>query len=250
MSAEPLDVFIGYDTREEKAYRVAEFTLRDRTDAALHVVPLRHKSLRAAGLFDRPWRTGENGQTYDVRDGKPFSTEFAFTRFLVPLLNEHKGWAVFMDCDVMVMADIRELFALADPKYAVMVVKHVHNPDNAKKMDDRIQTRYWRKNWSSVILWNCEHPKNRKLDADTVNQWPGQWLHAFSWLKDSEIGELPKEWNVLVGHTKGVRDPKIVHFTDGGPWFDHMQDVPYGGSWIEAYHRMMRSRGDFQEREE
>lgn len=250
MSTEPLDVFIGYDAREAQAYRVAEFTLRDKTAAALHVVPIKHKAMRAAGLFDRPWKTDKTGQTYDERDGKPFSTDFAFTRFLVPRLNDYRGWAVFMDCDVMVMADIAELFALADEKYAVMVVQHNHQPDNKIKMDDRIQSRYFRKNWSSVILWNCAHPQNRKLDVETVNSWPGQWLHAFSWLKDSEIGPLPREWNVLVGHTKGVREPKIVHFTDGGPWFDHMQDVPYGGTWTHEYYRMLRQKGEFTEVEE
>ncbi len=246
----PYDIYLGWDARETQAYRVAEFTLRDKTREALHVVPLKHKALRAQGVFDRPWRTDADGQTYDVRDGKPFSTEFAFTRFLVPHLNNYEGWAVFMDCDVMVMADIAELFALAKDKYAVMVVKHVHVPDNKIKMDARVQSRYWRKNWSSVVLWNCGHKSNRKVTPEYVNQVPGYFLHTFSWLKDKEIGELPKEWNVLVGHTHGVRAPKIIHFTDGGPWFEGMADVPYGGSWVEEHHRMLRHCGDLREREE
>ena len=248
MTEDVLSVYLGWDSRELQAYRVAEYTLRKNTRAALHVVPLKHKALRQQGIFDRPWRVeGTTGNFHDARDGKPFSTEFAFTRFLVPYLAGYTGWALFADADVLFRADVQELFALRDEKYAVQVVKHDFHPTEKEKMDGCAQQRYWRKNWSSVILWNCGHEYNKKLTPAVVNAWPGAWLHSFSWLKDEHIGELPPEWNYLVGHTREVRYPKLLHFTDGGPWFEHMQNVPYGQIWVAEYHAMLRRCGDLSD---
>lgn len=245
---DPLNIYIGHDDREDKAYRVCEYTLRKQTKAPLHVVALRHKSLRNQGLFNRPWVVdGKTGNYRDHRDQKPFSTQFAFTRFLVPYMQGYTGWALFMDCDMLVVGDITELFALADPQYAVQVVKHNHHPENREKMDGCEQSRYFRKNWSSVVLFNCGHEANRKLSLDVVNSWPGSWLHSFAWLKNEMIGELPPEWNYLVGHTAGVRYPKILHFTDGGPWMEGWKDVPYGANWLQSYHAMQRHVGDLDE---
>jgi lipopolysaccharide biosynthesis glycosyltransferase len=244
----PYNVYIGHDDREDKAFRVAEYSIRKQTKAPLHTVGLRHKALRARGLFTRPWIVdGPTGNYRDYRDSKPFSTQFAFTRFLVPYLQGYEGWALFMDCDMLVIGDIEELFALADDRYAVQVVKHNHIPQNSEKMDGCEQAKYWRKNWSSVILFNCGHEANRKLSLEVVNSWPGYWLHTFSWLKNELIGEIPPEWNFLVGHTTGVRYPKILHFTDGGPWMENWKDVPYGANWIQAYHAMQRHIGDLDE---
>ena len=127
-----------------------------------------------------------------------------------------------------------ELFALANPKYAVMVVKHDHIPTEVEKMDGMAQTRYGRKNWSSLILWNLAHPLNRDLTADVVNQETGGWLHWFSWLPNDAIGSLPLEWNWLVGHSPPDIDPKAVHFTEGGPWFEKYRGVPYAEEWRRA----------------
>jgi lipopolysaccharide biosynthesis glycosyltransferase len=248
MPEEVLSVYIGYDGREAQAYRVAEYTLRKQTKAPIVVFPLKHKALRQQGIFDRPWTIeGTTGNYYDRRDGKPFSTEFAFTRFLVPHLQGYEGWALFVDSDVVFRADVEELFALRDEKYAVQVVKHDFFPAEKEKMDGCVQQKYWRKNWSSVILFNCGHEYNRKLSPAVVNSWPGSWLHSFSWLKDEHIGSIPAEWNFLVGHTKDVRYPKIIHYTDGGPWFDHMKNVPYASIWISEYHAMLRHVGDLHE---
>jgi len=246
MTDDVFSIYLGWDSRETQAYSVAEYTLKKNTKSALHVVPLKHKALRQQGVFDRPWRIeGPTGNFQDVRDGKPFSTEFAFTRFLVPYLSGYEGWALFADCDVLFRADIAELFAMRDDKYAAMVVKHDFHPTEKEKMDGCEQTKYWRKNWSSVILWNCGHEINRKLTPAVVNSWPGAWLHSFSWMKEDLIGSLPAEWNFLVGHTRGVRYPKVLHFTDGGPWFDHMRNVPYGQIWMSEFYAMMRQTGQF-----
>lgn len=158
------------------------------------------------------------------------STEFACSRFLVPHL-AGGGWALFVDSDILVRRNLDRIFIEADPSKAVMVVKHNHQPADGKKMDGQAQTRYARKNWSSVCLWNVDHPANQKLTLDVVNSIPGRDLHAFCWLHDSEIGELDPSWNYLVGHTKGVENPRIVHFTDGIPAMPGYENCEYAEDW-------------------
>lgn len=163
------------------------------------------------------------------------ATEFAISRFLAPAIARQasgSGWALFMDCDVLVRANLNALQAMLDDDKAVMCVKHDHRPMFNVKMDAQEQAAYPRKNWSSVMAINCDHASNQALTADLVNTLPGRELHRFCWLDDGDIGALPPEWNYLVGHTEGVDDPKLVHWTDGGPWFDGFRTVPYADEWF------------------
>lgn len=156
---------------------------------------------------------------------------------------QFNGWALFADCDMLCMSDISKIFELRDDKYAVMCVKHTHMPtEGTLKMDGREQLRYHRKNWSSFVLWNCGHPANRKLTKEVVNFMAGRELHAFSWLNDSQIGELPPTYNYIPGVSKKQSGmPDVIHFTEGGPWFAECQDVPYAGSWIQEYEDFQRN---------
>lgn len=163
------------------------------------------------------------------------ATEFAISRFLIPFIYK-QGWVLFVDCDVVCTTDIQELFALADNRYAVMCVKHNQTSGDLIKADGQIQTFYKRKNWSSVVLWNCDHPSNKKLTLNDLNTWPGRDLHAFKWLEDDEIGELPQEWNYLVGVNPPNPDAKLIHYTLGGPWFpDWGIKYPEDKLWINEY---------------
>lgn len=166
------------------------------------------------------------------------STEFAISRFLVPAIAQ-MGWAVFMDCDVLVRTNVARLFPDLDERYAVYCVKHRHQPAQGVKMDGQVQAQYGRKNWSSMMVFNCNHPANIALDLDMVNSLPGRDLHRFCWLKDEEIGELPPEWNYLVGEThlpEGVQ-PKIVHHTNGSPCMPGYEDTEYAYEWREELAR-------------
>lgn len=221
-------IFIGFDSRESDAYRVCEKSILRFGHHC--ITPLKEIPLRLSGLYDRPY-TVTGSQRYDTRDSKPFSTEFSFTRFLVPALNQYEGWALFCDCDFLFRADPAELFALRDDKYAVMCVKHEHQPTEAMKMDGQMQTVYFRKNWSSLVLWNCGHESNKKVTGKAVNFMPGGFLHAFKWLKDSEIGGLPEAWNWLEGHSSPTWEPKAVHFTRGVPSMPGYENVPYADEW-------------------
>jgi len=222
-----MKVFVGYDPREDIAYQVCKHSILTKQPEAI-VRPLVQKELRDAGWYTRP-------------KDKLASTEFTFTRFLVPELANFKGWAVFMDCDMILTTDIKELFDQADDKYAVMCVQHDYTPKEGMKMDGQRQTVYPRKNWSSVVLFNCAHPSNARLTQDMVNdlELNGAYFHRFSWLKDEEIGELDHTWNYLVGVYDDIETPKLIHYTEGGPWFENYRNGEFSLRWKEELQDMM-----------
>ncbi|BAQ18325.1 hypothetical protein [Methyloceanibacter caenitepidi] len=222
-------VFIGFDPREADAFAVARHSLVRNASCDVAVRGLVLSDLRARGLYTRPTEY-RDGKLWDVISGAPMSTEFACSRFLVPYL-AGSGWALFTDADMLFRSDVEELFEQADPSKAVMVVKHDHRPDEGVKMDGQVQTRYARKNWSSVCLWNVDHPSNRGLTLELINGVPGRDLHRFCWLEGEHIGELEPSWNWLAGHSDPAIEPNIVHFTDGVPSMTGYEDTPYADEW-------------------
>jgi hypothetical protein len=248
MSVKPWSVWIGFDPHQAAAFAVARQSIRFYNQhCRIHGVVL--SDVQDRGLYYRPTER-RLGKLWDVISDAPMSTEFAISRFLIPeldkrLVPEHcrkdpGGWALFMDCDVLVRTSLLQLFLGLDDTKAAYCVKHAHVPDKTVKMDGQTQTTYSRKNWSSVMALNLDHPSNKALSVELVNTWPGRDLHAFKWLKDDEIGELSPAWNYLVGHTKLNVEPKIVHFTDGGPWFEAFKDVEYGAEWMVELERWAR----------
>jgi hypothetical protein len=234
MNAPPLSVYIGYDKREDAAYRVCKASLETHSSIPLRIVRLDADLLRNMGLYRRGW-VAQEGQRIDLADGRPFSTDFAFTRFLVPALSLYQGWALFCDCDFLFTADIAELAAMANERYAALCVKHDHIPAETVKMDGASQGRYRRKNWSSLVLWNCAHPANSCLTMYCVNRMPGRWLHGFDWLRDELIGELPPSWNWLARVNEPLPTvPKGIHFTLGIPTMPGCADTPYAELWRAA----------------
>lgn len=224
-----MKVYLGLDGRELDAMRVAKDSLLRRSSVPVELIQLDAARLSACGMLNRP--VDDRGGLYDLISGAPMATEFANTRFFVPLL-AHSGWALFADCDVIFLRDIAEIQPLLDPSKAVMVVKHNYRPAESVKMVGAKQTVYPRKNWSSVIAWNCDHPANRRLNLSMLNSLPGRDLHAFSWLHDDEVGELPADWNWLVNVQPRPIAPAIAHFTLGGPWIKGWSPAPNDDIWI------------------
>lgn len=224
-----LKIFIGYDSREDIAFEVAKASILQHTDA--EVLALRLDDLREMGLY---WRKPD-----------PMSaTEFSFSRFLVPTLCNYRGRALFMDCDFLVRHSLKPLFEYNDPMKAVWVVKHHYEPTALTKMDGMAQRRYPRKNWSSFMWFNCDHPAVYNLTPEIVNGESGMYLHRFMWCRDEDIGELPPTYNYLEGwHTRSqVKDPVCVHFTEGGPWFDGYENVEYAHEWKQMAARVRASQ--------
>jgi hypothetical protein len=230
-------IYIGYDSREAEAFSVARASVQERLTMPIPIMGLVLRSLRNRGLYYRPTElrpsAADKPVLWDVISEAPMATEFAISRFLVPTLAQ-RGWALFMDCDMMALTNFARLFDGLDRSKAVYCVKHRHAEGPKTKMDGQLQTFYVRKNWSSFMVMNCDHPSNKLLTVEAVNTLPGRDLHRFCWLKDDEIGELDPAWNFLVGHSDPSIQPKNIHWTTGGPWFREYEDVPYAEEWRDA----------------
>lgn len=225
-----LTIVGGYDPREVIGAAVCQFSILRRASMPVRIIPLAERPLRLSGLYCRQHER-RDCKLYDAISAAPMATDFAISRFLTPHLADG-GWALFCDfADMLFLADVAELFALADDRYAVMVVKHDHRPREEEKMDGQLQTSYPRKNWSSLVLFNCDHPANKALTLETVNTATGRDLHSFFWLQDDLIGELPAEWNHLVGVQPDNPAAKVLHYTLGIPTLPGYAKGPRADDW-------------------
>ena len=230
-------IFIGWDPREADAFAVARESIIRNLSIRLPVYGLVLSVLKAKGLYYRPMEirasAADRPVMWDVISQAPMSTEHACARFLVPYLAQ-SGWALFMDGDMLVRADLRRLFDKLDEKYAVYCVKHFYPPnEDTLKMDGQIQTVYYRKNWSSFCVFNVSHPANKPLreNIELANTLPGRDLHRFCWLNDDHIGSLDPEWNFLIGHSAHIEEPKVVHFTTGIPSMPGYENCAFADEW-------------------
>ena len=236
-----LQIFVGYDPRDHKAFRVCEASIQAKASERVRVIPILDHECRRKHGYARPYRVEPSGQMIDGVDGKPFSTAFSFTRFLVPYIAGYvDDLVVYCDADMLWRDDVYELIRLCedDDKRAVWCVQHEHDPKETVKMDGVIQSPYRRKNWSSLVVWNPS--RNAELTPAIVNGADGSFLHAFNWLENEDIGHLPLFWNFLVGHTDERIVPSVAHFTLGTPDFPGHENDPYAAEWFKAY----RSKGE------
>ncbi len=226
MNSSVLKVFIGYDPVESVAWHTHAQSILDRSSKPLALIPVNLRNLQ--GIYTRD------------RDPKQ-SNEFSFTRFLVPYLCGFEGQAVFFDCDQLIRTDVVELFEIGSnhPELAVHVVQHDYEPKDTIKYLDTVQYSYPRKNWSSVVLWNCSHPANCKVTPEFVSSASPMELHRFSWLADNQIGSLDVRWNWLVGeYAEPPDDVKLVHWTVGGPYFEEYRNADFADEWFDCRDRM------------
>lgn len=215
-----LNIYVGHDQRENIAFEVCEHSIKARTLA--NVIKLSSKDI----------------PDYK-RDYVQQSTDFTYTRFLVPYLNNYKGYAIFCDCDFLFLDDINKLLNYIDPSLAVSVVKHPrYIPNSDIKMDNITQVPYNRKNWSSLMVFNCEHELCKSLTPNVINTAPGSFLHQFQWVPDNLIGSIPLDWNCLDDYYL-LENPKAIHYTDGGPWFDSYKVTTYSKLWMNEYNDMV-----------
>jgi len=215
-----MNIYIGYDPKQSIAYEACVNSIFRNTA---------HPSFFKAYKLDQ--NDLRNSKIYWREEDDRASTPFSLTRFLVPALNGYKGWAVYCDCDFLWLDDISNLFALKDDTKAVQVVQHDYTPKSASKMDNQINHFYPKKNWSSLMLFNCEHEACRLLTPDLVNSYDPADLHQLAWCYDEEVGSLPIEWNYLSGYYDENIKPSAVHFTDGGPWLEGYENQPYADKW-------------------
>jgi hypothetical protein len=216
-------VLIGFDRREVAAYNVLAHSIQARASQPVAIAPIMLSQLH--DIFQR--------ERHPLQ-----STDFSFSRFLTPFLSGFEGWSIFMDCDMLLQADIAQLWALRDERYAVMVVKHEHTPTETRKFLNEPQSAYAKKNWSSVMLFN--NAKCQTLTPAYVNTATGLELHQFKWLDhDDLIGALPPQWNHLVGYDKPRSDAALVHYTLGGPYFAEYAQCEYAKEWLRERDAML-----------
>jgi len=229
--AEVLTVYIGYDTREPIAYEVCKRSILKHASKPVNIQPLKLDKLNGSGMLTRPLEK-RDGRWWDEVSKAFCSTEFSNSRFMAFLLQQ-EGYAIFMDCDMLLVDDIYKVLEEADPRYAVQCVQHQYVPAESEKMDGQVQDAYFRKNWSSFFLFNASHEAHRRLKLEDVNERAGRHLHRFFWLFDREIGPLSAGWNWLVDVQPKPSPLYNLHYTLGGPWFDNWK----GGSCDELWQK-------------
>lgn len=222
----PIQLFGGFDEREAAGFHTFAASVIRRASRPVSITPI-------ASL------------------GMPVgSNAFSLSRFLVPALAGHKGMAIFMDAsDMLCLSDIAELASLYDEKYAVQVVKH---PDYDSQHQRKYvgtpmecqQSNYSRKNWASVMLMNCEHYAWKGFTPQLISSRPPLHFLQFNHLLDSEIGELPPEWNVLIDEGQDDSGAKVIHFTAGVPSFVHYKNVRRSKDWFKEFSHVTEGRQD------
>lgn len=219
-------IVVGFDQREAVAYHTFCQSVIEKATIPVQFIPL-----------------AENTLTCYKESHTDGSNRFIYSRFLTPYLNEFKGWAIFADGDMICQADIKELWGLRDKSKAVLVVQHDYQTKAAIKYLGNKNENYPRKNWSSLILWNCGHPAHRILTPGFIQKQTGAFLHRFSWLQDTQIGTLPKEWNWLAIEYEENRSAKLIHYTLGTPCFRDYKDTAMSDIWHATYKRVNDGMG-------
>ena len=218
--SEIIKIVIGFDQRESIAYHTFVQSIIEKSSLPVIFIPLAMSTLSG-------YKETHNDK----------SNDFIYSRFLSPYLNSFQGWAIFADGDMICQADIKELWDLRDESKALLVVKHNYQTKAHKKYLGNTNENYPRKNWSSLILWNCKHPKHKILTPEFIANQTGKYLHRFSWLDDNDIGELPKEWNWLAIEYPENKNAKLIHYTLGTPCFKEYEDTDMADLWHETYRR-------------
>ena len=222
MKSKLINIFVGFDQKESIAYHAFVQSLIDSSSIPLSITPLAENNLN---IYNEKHLDGTN--------------KFTYSRFLVPYSMNFKGWAIYFDGDMVCLSDVKDLIRNFDTNKAVSVIKHDYKTKNSVKYFGQKNEDYPRKNWSSVIIWNCEHPKNKILTPDFIESMNGAFLHRFKWLDNVEIGELDKKWNWLAVEYPEIKDANLIHYTLGTPCFEEYKNTSMANYWKKAFNRLM-----------
>ena len=222
MKSKLINIFVGFDQKESITYHAFVQSLIDSSSIPLSITPLAENNLN---IYNEKHLDGTN--------------KFTYSRFLVPYLMNFKGWAIYFDGDMVCLSDVKDLIRNFDTNKAVSVIKHDYKTKNSVKYFGQKNEDYPRKNWSSVIIWNCEHPKNKILTPDFIESMNGAFLHRFKWLDNVEIGELDKKWNWLAVEYPEIKDANLIHYTLGTPCFEEYKNTSMANYWKKAFNRLM-----------
>ena len=224
-----LNIFVGFDQKEAIAYHTFVQSIIENSSIPISITPLAENNL--------------DEYSEEHTDG---TNKFTYSRFLVPYLMDFKGWAIFADGDMVCLSDIKILKSFFDPKIALSVVKHDYKTKYKTKYFGQKNEDYPRKNWSSVIIWNCEHPKNKILTPSFISKKEGSFLHRFKWLEDKEIGNLPKTWNWLAMEYEVRNKLDLIHYTLGTPCFKEYSNTDLSKYWKKSFNNLLNGMEDYK----
>ena len=219
--ADCIKIVVGFDQREAIAYHTFSQSVLEKSSLPVLFLPLSINTLKG-------YKETHNDK----------SNDFVYSRFLTPYLHNFEGWAIFADGDMVCQSDIKELWDLRDETKALQVVMHDYKTKFNQKYLGNTNENYPRKNWSSLILWNCSHPKHKVLTPDFISNQTGKYLHRFSWLDDEDIGELPIDWNWLAIEYPDNPKAKIIHYTLGTPCFKDYRNTEMAVTWHEVQQKV------------
>jgi lipopolysaccharide biosynthesis glycosyltransferase len=219
--ADCIKIVVGFDQREAIAYHTFSQSVLEKSSLPVLFLPLSMNTLKG-------YKETHNDK----------SNDFVYSRFLTPYLHNFEGWAIFADGDMVCQSDIKELWDLRDETKALQVVMHDYKTKFNQKYLGNTNENYPRKNWSSLILWNCSHPKHKVLTPDFISSQTGKYLHRFSWLDDEDIGELPIDWNWLAIEYPNNPKAKIIHYTLGTPCFKDYRNSEMAVTWHEVQQKV------------
>ena len=219
---EIVDIIVGFDQREAVDYHTFTQSVIEKSTVPVRFLPL---SINSLSDYNEKHKDGSN--------------DFIYSRFLVPHLMNFKGWAIYADGDMICLEDIKKLWNQRNNNYAVQVVKHDYQTKIEKKYFGNKNENYPRKNWSSLILWNCEHEDHKILTPDFIEKQSGAFLHRFSWIKDEKIGELEKEWNWLALEYEEKESINLIHYTIGTPCFKEYSNTSLSSFWKKSFTNMI-----------
>ena len=222
-----LNIFVGFDQKESIAYHTFVQSIIENSTIPLSITPL-----------------AENNLDEDTENHTDGTNKFTYSRFLVPYLMDFKGLAIFVDGDMVCLSDLKKLKNFYDPSTALSVVKHDYKTKHKLKYFGQKNEDYPRKNWSSVIVWNCEHPKNKILTPDFISKKEGSFLHRFNWLNDDEIGNLPKTWNWLAMEYEERNKVDLIHYTLGTPCFKDYSNTALSKFWKKSFNNLLTGMDD------
>jgi len=219
--ADCIKIVVGFDQREAIAYHTFSQSVLEKSSLPVLFLPLSINTLKG-------YKETHNDK----------SNDFVYSRFLTPYLHNFEGWAIFADGDMVCQSDIKELWDLRDETKALQVVMHDYKTKFNQKYLGNTNENYPRKNWSSLILWNCSHPKHKVLTPDFISSQTGKYLHRFSWLDDEDIGKLPIDWNWLAIEYPNNPKAKIIHYTLGTPCFKDYRNTEMAVTWHEVQQKV------------
>jgi hypothetical protein len=227
----PLNIYVGYDSNMNDLEGVCKLSILKSIEESL-----------GGGKWNNYLEFKPEIKILDIaklpdynREYANQSTEFTYSRFLIPYLENYEGFSLFVDNDFIFTKTPLSMFNYLSPDDAVACIKYPHYEHDATKFDGEVNIDYPCKLWSSMMFFNNGHEDCKKLTPEVVNTWTGKQLHQFEWT--DKISEIPQKYIFVEGYDNPEEkwDYTGIHYTRGGPWINDMDSTTINN--LEVYNK-------------